>query len=216
MTTPKTIRIPFIEGLENLSDNMLENVLRTEGVPGAVDVLNWPDEFAYSPKTEFRMARCASGIAILFDVCGKDLRATALEDNGRSWEDSCCEFFICPGGEAYFNVETTCIGSVLMARGTGRNDRVQLPLPEVAKVRRFSSLEHKEYNIEGGEHKWTLCILVPFEIIGLDPQNLPSSVKGNVYKCADLAATPHFVSWSPIGTQHPDFHCPEYFGTFEF
>ncbi|MCF0172470.1 MAG: hypothetical protein HUJ91_01855, partial [Bacteroidales bacterium] len=29
-------------------------------------------------------------------------------------------------------------------------------------------------------------------------------------------AVAHFLSWNPIGTPTPDFHCPEYFGTIEF
>ena len=213
---PKTIKVPYIEGLEKMSDSDMDSTLREKGSAGRIDVLNWPEAFAYCPQTEFHIARCGEGIAVLFDVTGKDLRAVALEDNGRSWEDSCCEMFISADGKGYFNIETTCIGSVLIAFGEGRGNRVKLPAEEVAKVRRRSSLEHKVWELEGGEHSWSLCILVPYEVLGLNADKLPSSVKGNFYKCADLAATPHYVTWSPIGTDNPDFHRPEWFGTLEF
>ena len=53
-----------------------------------------------------------------------------------------------------------------------------------------------------------------FEVIGLDPQRLPEKLQGNLYKCGDKTAWPHFLSWAPIGTPAPDFHCPAYFGEF--
>ena len=28
----------------------------------------------------------------------------------------------------------------------------------------------------------------------------------------DKTAHPHYLSWSPIGTEKPDFHRPEFFG----
>ncbi|MBK6284429.1 MAG: hypothetical protein IPF54_18980 [Draconibacterium sp.] len=27
---------------------------------------------------------------------------------------------------------------------------------------------------------------------------------------------PHFVTWNPIGTENPDYHCPQYFGKVQF
>ena len=34
---------------------------------------------------------------------------------------------------------------------------------------------------------------------------------GNFYKCADKSQTPHFGSFSPMGSLPPGFHCPELF-----
>ena len=52
--------------------------------------------------------------------------------------------------------------------------------------------------------------------MGIDPENMPDTVSANFYKCGDKTAHIHFVSWSPIGCEKPDFHRPEYFGTLEF
>ena len=40
-------------------------------------------------------------------------------------------------------------------------------------------------------------------------------VRGNIYKCGDKLPVPHFISWSPISTPAPDFHCPRFFGEMD-
>ena len=37
------------------------------------------------------------------------------------------------------------------------------------------------------------------------------ALEGNLYKCADKAKTPHYLSAFPIDTEKPDFHRPEFF-----
>jgi len=212
----KSIHVPLIHGLENLSAEEFAEKIHIAGAAGSIDSVNWPEICAYCPETSFWIARSETYLAIRFEVCGLDLRATALSDNGRSWEDSCCEFFISPDGKGYYNVETTCIGSVLMAYGQGRDGRNVLFAEEVAKVIRRSSLEHKKYELEGGPYAWSLDILIPFVILGLSAYALPASVSANFYKCANLTTHKHFVSWNPINTEKPDFHRPEFFGTLEF
>lgn len=212
----KTIPVPLIHGLENLSSEDFAEKMHTAGAAGSIDSVNWPDIFPYCPDTSFRIARSDAYLAIRYQVRGLDLRATALSDNGRSWEDSCCEFFLSPTGNDYFNIETTCIGSILMAHGSGRDGRTVLDPEEVAKVIRRSSLEKKEYSLEGGPYEWSLDILIPFELLGLSGSSLPESVSANFYKCGNLTAHPHYVSWNPVKTPSPDFHRPEYFGKLIF
>lgn len=212
----KSIRVPYIADLETMSKNQFESAMNQSAASGCVDTVNWPDEFAYCPQCSFKIARSGAYLAVWFSVCGKDLRATEMEDNGRNWEDSCCEFFLAPCPEYYYNMEINCIGSVLMAKGSGRGDRVQVDPSRVASIIRHASLEHKLYDIQGGNHEWSVAILIPFELIDLDSENLPESLGCNFYKCGDLTATPHFVTWNPIPCAHPDFHRPEFFGKLEF
>lgn len=212
----KSIRVPFIEGLEKMTDSQVTAALASAGACAGVDEVNWPEAYPYAPECLVRLARGDNGLAISFEVTGLDLRATALEDNGRSWEDSCCEFFISPGGDEYCNIEITCIGSVLIGRGSGRNGRILLAPEDVAKVRRWSSLEKRAYDEQGGTFSWSITALIPYSVIGFDPDNLPKEAKGNFYKCGDLTAHPHFVTWNPIKTDTPDFHRPEFFGTLAF
>ena len=174
---------------------------------------NWPKEAPYTPDCNGSIARTASHLAVMFHVRGLDLRATQIEDNGRSWEDSCCEFFVTdPYDGTYYNFELTCIGSLLSSKRKSRLDSVLREKEDVARVIRHSSLAHEETEICDRIFSWTVAMLIPYDLIGIDRDNVPVSVRGNFYKCGDLTAHPHFLSWNPIGTPKPDFHRPEYFG----
>jgi len=209
----KQYTVNYVKGLELLGSDELEAAFSKNSSVAKVDNINWPDSFPYGPLCEFQVLRSDSYLGVRFNVESLDLRATALEDNGRSWEDSCCEFFVLGDDGKYTNIETTCIGSVLMARGEGRSERETLPKEAVARVIRYSSLEKSEYALAGGPYRWDLMILVPFDLIRIGGK-MP--VMANFYKCGDLTAHPHFLSWSPIQTETPNFHCPEFFGELYF
>jgi hypothetical protein len=79
------------------------------------------------------------------------------------------------------------------------------------EILRFGQLEGGPLD-EGGIWTWRVGVVIPFELIGVDPENLPESIRANFYKCGDKTAHPHYLSWSPIETPKPDFHRPEFFG----
>ena len=213
MKTVKRIRVPFIEGLENMTLQELDLAMEKGAAKFAVCENNWPKEAPYTPDCNGSIARTASHLAVMFHVRGLDLRATQIEDNGRSWEDSCCEFFVTdPYDGTYYNFELTCIGSLLSSKRKSRLDSVLREKEDVARVIRHSSLTHEETEISDRIFSWTVAMLIPYDLIGIDRDNVPVSVRGNFYKCGDLTAHPHFLSWNPIGTPKPDFHRPEYFG----
>ncbi|MBR3070699.1 MAG: hypothetical protein IKG78_02470 [Fibrobacter sp.] len=134
-------------------------------------------------------------------------RAAVQEDNGRSWEDSCVEVFLQnPDTPAeYFNFETTSRGFVLAARGSGRENRQTLPLETIAKIKRSGSAP----SIQDDSVYWCMTIEIPAEIFGI--KSFKEPLRGNLYKCADKANTPHYLSAFPIETEKPDFHRPEFF-----
>jgi len=206
------INANFISALDRMSPEAFTRSMDKYAQKGEINVLNWPEQFPYAPRTSFRIARCENALALSFRVRGKDLRATAMQDNGRSWEDSCVEFFIASSdGKGYYNVEITCIGSILLAYGQDRHDRVQQP--QVSRIIRRSSLKKEPVEIAGGLHCYRVDVIIPWDVIGYDASKLPGEIKANFYKCGDLTAHPHFVSWNPINTAAPDFHRPEFFGT---
>lgn len=134
-------------------------------------------------------------------------RAAVQEDNGRSWEDSCVEIFLQnPANPAeYFNFETTSRGFVLAARGIDRNNRQTLPLNTIAKIKRSGTTPC----IQDDSVYWTMTIEIPAEIFGIKSFQAP--LRGNLYKCADKANKPHYLSAFRIETEKPDFHRPEFF-----
>lgn len=207
----KTLRIPLLASLEGTD---LDTALELEGARFSVDQCNWPDKFPYAPFCCGRMARTEDSLVVDFRVSGLDLRVQNLEDGGRSWEDSCCELFLQrPGAAEYVNFEVNAAGKMTAARGTGRGDRKSLTPEEFGQIVRMASIEGPQ-DYAGGVWTWRVILMIPFELMGLDPDDLPESLRGNIYKCGDLTAHPHFLSWAPIGTPEPDFHRPEYFGEF--
>lgn len=222
MNGHKTLKIPYIEGLDKAKDfnefaQMLENAAGKTGTgKDDIDTVNWPEDFPYSPECMFFLGWCQKGLGIMYKVKGLDLRAQALEDNGPVWEDSCCEFFISdPSDGTYYNFETNCIGTLLAAKRKSREDCVHFTEDKLKKIRRFSSNEHKAVEINDKEFSWQLGIFIPFSLIGISKDNIPSQLKANFYKCGDKTAHVHFLSWSPIECQTPDFHRPDFFGTLE-
>ncbi len=135
-------------------------------------------------------------------------RAEVQEDNSTSWEDSCVEIFLRnPKNPAeYFNFEVTSRGFVLAARGADRQNREKLSTDALAKIKRTKQLA----SVAGNLICWGMTVTIPPEIFGLETFE-GISLEGNLYKCADKAKTPHYLSAFPISTEKPDFHRPEFF-----
>ena len=138
-------------------------------------------------------------------------RAEIKEDNGHSWEDSCVEIFLQnPANPAeYFNFETTCRGYLLAARGPDRNNRIKLSPSEIDSVLRTKQLA----SVAGNLVCWGMSVQIPASVLGIKSFE-GVTLRGNLYKCADKAKTPHYLSAFEIDTEKPDFHRPEFFREF--
>lgn len=161
------------------------------------------------------MAHTADTLYIRYDVTGRDLRAMASKDQGEVWCDSCVEFFCQPAGDDhYMNFETNCIGRMVASRRKSRTEDVVPFTPEqMATIDRYSTVGTEPFDTQEGEFEWGVCIAIPLALIASEkPMEFPMMLRGNLYKCADRTPSMHFVSWMPIGTEKPDFHCPEWFG----
>ena len=203
-------------------------VADAQGVPSALDragiefipinTVNW-EAYPYRPEVEFRIAHSDEAIHLHYRVSEKSARAKYGEDAGKVWTDSCVEFFSIPGGDnIYYNLECNCIGTILLAAGSERNDREMASVETMKKVLRWSSLGTKTFDEKIGSCRWELALIVPYavffkhRIVSLDKQ----LIRANFYKCGDELKTPHFLSWNPIQTNQPDFHRPEFFGELYF
>ena len=178
----RQIQVPFIADFEEVD---LDTALELEGARFQVDQVNWPAAFPYAPLCAGRIARTEDALVVDFRVSGLDLRA--------------------------LNFEINPIGKILAAKGPGRADRVKRPAEEMEEILRIARFEGpQEY--AGGIWDWRVTVLIPFELVGADPENLPEKLRANFYKCGDKTAHPHFLSWNPVGTPAPDFHRPDFFG----
>ncbi len=212
----KSINIPFIENVHNLAYPEMDQVMELNASKGDISEVNW-ESYPYKPSASFRIARSSTHLVIMYDVRGLDLRAVTLEDNGPVWEDSCCEFFVSDTSDGtYYNFELNCIGTLLASKRRSRNDADMFSQEQLSRITRHSTLERKQIEENGVIRTWGTALCIPFDLIGLDGNSLPESIKANFYKCADLAAHPHYVSWNRIDIPQPDFHRPDFFGELKF
>lgn len=212
----KTIKIKKIE--DEVYDPALvaETLDRAGVVFEKIDTVNW-QEFSYKPEVVFRAAHTGDKLLLNYRCTEEAVRAEAAADNGPVWEDSCVEFFATFDGKSYQNIECNCTGTILSALGPDRNHREPASEEVLKGVRRHSSLRAGKLPIDGPV-SWEVSLIVPVTTyFGAGLRSFDRvKARGNFYKCGDKLPTPHFLSWNPIGTANPDFHCPEYFGEIEF
>jgi hypothetical protein len=212
------INIQYLQALNNADAHGASKVLSIEKEYHFIDNVNWPLEFSYCPDSKFLIARSESALYIKFQIKETNIRALYINDGEPVWEDSCVEFFCKkPQSDTYMNFEFNCIGSCAATTRKGRDEDV-VPFSEgqMKQIERFSSLYRQPFSEKEGTGYWELTVRIPFEILEINPNGLPDILLGNFYKCADGTSTPHYVSWNPISTKSPDFHCPEFFGLLSF
>jgi len=201
--------VPVIPCLSNLDPAIKADPfqpLKAEGIIFPVSQVNWP-EFPHCPDVKVYAGYTGEMLWLNFSIKSDYIRACAVRDQDPVYEDSCVEFFI-HTGENYQNFEFNCLGVCLSATGPDRNNRIPLPDSELSRIIRFPSLSRENLPEEGEIWNWELTVGIPLSILGI---KAGSTFYGNFYKCGAKTKVPHYLSWMPINTPKPDFHCPEYF-----
>ena len=205
------MKVPYLETLDVL-DLSSVGFLMEKAQRESIDVINW-EEYSYKPIVAFDIARSKVNLYIRYFVKGNSLKALYETDGSPVYQDSCVEFFMKRVNDPnYYNFEFNCIGTCDAARRTSRDIKTSLSQDEYKSIQRLPSLKRQSFAEKKGIYSWSLIVVIPFKLMGLDPENLPEKILGNFYKCADDTEYPHFVSWSPIDLPEPNFHCPEFFG----
>ena len=184
-----------------------------------MDCVNWVEDYPYAPKVEFRIAHADDRILLHYRVEEESVASMAGHDNGRVWEDSCCEFFFVPAADGlYYNVECNCTGTLLIGAGAEREGRMLAPEAVLQSVDRWSSLGSRPFEERVGKVKWELALVIPMSACFRSKVGSLSGqvLKANFYKCGDKLERPHFLSWNPINVAKPDFHRPDFFGELRF
>ena len=208
----KFLSVPYLPELDNLDHDQIIKILDEKGARRTVDCLNWKDQYPYRPLTAISIAHSGKYIYIDFVVRCNYLRAVNYENNSPVHQDSCVEFFVCPDGKLpYYNFEFNCIGTIHAACRQDRHNGTPLSDEQLAQVKRYPSCGTRPFQELEGMFSWNLLVAIPLSLLNLKYDGQPIHMKGNFYKCADLTASPHFLSWAPIDTPEPDFHRPEFF-----
>jgi hypothetical protein len=208
----------ILEGFSNPPLELISETLDLEIEPLKLDVVNW-DEFPYHPKVTVQIAYNEQELFLQYQVSEQSVKAEVTQSNGRVWTDSCVEFFLSPdGNDEYYNLEMSCIGTALLGYRKKGNPTVHASEEQITTIRRISSLGSSPFPELKEQTEWQLTIAVPWKVFFNHDLNPGSGTKmrGNFYKCGDELSVPHFVSWTNIKTEKPNFHNPEFFGGLEF
>ena len=205
---------------KNVAAENVPDIMNMAGINyNLVECVDWKHDFPYKPKMSFAIAYTNDEILIHYCVEEKCIRAVAPHDNGKVWEDSCCEFFVQPIADgSYYNFECNCVGTLLIGFGHARENRQLAPDNILRRVTRWSSMGRKPFDNKDGNFKWQMSLVIPFTSFFMhDVKTLNGQkVMANFYKCGDKTSTPHFISWNKIDVLSPDFHRPEFFGELDF
>lgn len=172
-------------------------------------------EYPYKPSVIFSIAYSPDSILLKFFVQEKQIRAINHKTNSSIWEDSCVEFFISfDDGTNYYNIEFNCIGTGLIGYGKSKTNRELLDANIVNRVKTLSNINSEK----GKKVSWELTMIIPLSVFEYTPMATLAKRKcrANFYKCGDLLPEPHFISWSNIESENPNFHLPDYFGDLVF
>ena len=147
-----------------------------------------------------------------------------------SCRDSCVELFFTPGEDpdpGYVNIEMTCVGATLFHHQREPSvDRVAMDDAALASLQLRHSLTGPVIAPERvGPRTWTVGYRVPFEVLRIGagtiraisaPPSAGAVWRANFYKCADQSSHPHWLTWSPVRFERPNFHLKQQFGYLEF
>ncbi len=198
--------------LEEVS-NRMETASRKENI----GCNNWESLYPYQPISVFTMAYSDKYIYVDFFVRGNYLKATIYTNNSPVSEDSCVEFFVkLPDSAEYWNFEFNCIGVVNASHRETRENPIRLTDSQIDTIKRYASCGTRPFQEMEGLFAWNLMVAIPFELLGItSPDMIPDYIDGNLYKCGSKTSSAHYLSWSPIDSEKPNFHCPEFFGRIE-
>lgn len=191
-------------------------LLDNDGISwNCISAHNWADKYPYKPSAAFRIAHCGDALMLNYRVEETCIRALAERNNGKVWEDSCCELFIQYADDSfYYNIESNCAGSLLIGCGENRYHRELAPITILDNIDRWTSLGSKKKPLEEGLFQWQLALFLPIDTFFRSTLNSFNGLQArcNIYKCGDKLLQPHFLSWMPVNTPQPDFHQPCNFG----
>jgi len=215
----KTMKVQqILEGFSNPPLELIAETLDLEIAPLKLEMVNW-EEFPYHPEVTVQIAYNEDELFLQYQVKEQSVKAEITKSNGRVWTDSCVEFFLSPeGNDEYYNLEMNCIGTVLIGFHQKDHPTVQASEKQIATIRRISSLGNSPFQERKEPTEWKITIAIPWEVYfnhSLKPVK-GMKMRGNFYKCGDELSVPHFVSWTKIKTEKPNFHAPEFFGGLEF
>jgi hypothetical protein len=191
----------------------------------AVDLTNYMGSMpSYKPSVHAKLMYDDNNIYVIFNVKDRYVRCITKDINGPVWEDSCVEFFFAPDtgfNERYFNLEINCGGTPLMHYNTiAKKQITELVTDDIKKIEIAHSLPQIVDPEISEPVTWTLEYRIP--LVMLEKYSRVTNPKpginwrANFFKIAENNSNPHYLTWSVLESNQPDFHLPQYFGLIKF
>ena len=180
-------------------------------IPAApIDTRLWTPEVNISATAQ--VCYDADALYLRLAAKEKDIRAEENGPLGMPCQDSCLEFFFSPMEEdpRYFNFEFNPLKALYLGFGAERSTRVRQIVRDVD-----ASFAPKPFFTEDG---WGIEYRIPLSFMRVyDPDfEFYGKKYGNFYKCGDLTEVPHYLAWSPLSSETPDYHRRQDFGVLLF
>lgn len=140
-----------------------------------------------------------------------DIRATVTNTIDQVCTDSCLEFFFAPvkDDKRYFNFECNPLGTLYLGFGAERHTRVRQIVKDtgIFNICPFTT-----------ENGWGVTMDIPLDFIRMYfPEcRFSGEAACNFYKCGDETKVPHYLAWSPLTCENPDYHRRQDFGRMIF
>ena len=174
-----------------------------------IDKVLWTDD--YGIRAEGQLCYDDENLYVHQRAVEAVIRAENTEPLSPVYEDSCMEFFLMPESSPnYFNFEINPNGCLCSQIGPEKTDRVNLVRDDAA--------EYFDIRTARTSDGWEVFYKIPLKYIRLfyPDYTFKGKLAGNMYKCGNKTVHKHYLSWTEVDLEKPNFHCPEFFGTLEF
>ncbi len=190
------------------------NMLDAQGHRQTIDIVNWESQFPYRPLTAVSVAHSGKHLFLDFFVRCNYMRAVNSDMQSNVCEDSSVAFFVSPGSDdSYLHFAFNCIGAINAAlHKAGDAELNPLDNAQLERVVRYASCGTRPFCELEGLFTWNLLVAIPLDLLGVEYKGEALEMTANFYKCATMTSAPHYLSWSRVDTDKPDFYRPEFFG----
>lgn len=175
----------------------------------------------FSPVTHAKMQYDRENLYLIFRVQDQYVSSLVQDYNGPVSRDACVEFFFSPDIQHplhYFNLEINAGGTPLM-RYNGE-ERKPFTNEDIATIEIAHSLPKVVDPPIDDPVTWTIECRIPLKVLKrygvVTPPQAGVAWRANFYKIASSSSNPHYITWSPVQHEVPNFHLPAYFGHLFF
>lgn len=209
-------KIEYPEGAYVISTYSSANDIVWSDVPKAdIDTYKWVNSVEYEAYAQLVYVK-DYGFLCRMTCMEEDPLAVYTQFGDPVYLDSCMEFFATWDNTSYINIESNSLGTLCAQFGATQKNRK--PITDY-----LSMDEIFEMNPVVEEDRWTLTMDIPIAKLqkfyrGISADTFVSgyTFTGNFYKIGSDAVTGvrHYGMWNEVGGNTPNFHQPNYFGTF--